>query len=541
MNNSKILDIGVKFGGAKKDYYTYLNGVVSINPDIEENKLKDLITLKSLWAKPDFRQDALNGVHAKEHSLLFALVYQNIPNKISANFYNYHGRTLRECVEAYIACVLFYKEQYENHEHLSVKSLDTAHTEILLPLDGTHWSGYSYATSNQKRYHLTAMQYKRRSFNDHFKTILFMGYPNVENLDESFYYSTEVDDDWLLGNNLTHYYCSYIVKANTNYFGSYFSGTVNELKTELLNRLAEIVKAKANKTPKENTRYVYKRPIVSGTQFNNTDARQGRDISSEELMNTFGLKGIEWGNYVPQKERQQYLNNAYDSFHDLMILIKAPLSFASLGGSLGIAFGSRGHGRFAAHYEPSTNVINLTRTKGIGSFAHEWGHALDHYIGKNILKGCFLTDFTNRSILNSSLYREEDYTPKQLALINSLHSFDCLMKSVRYKNDDREYTRFITEAHRLDIKKPYYSTNIELFARVFESWCEDTLYSHDRFNYFLVNGTRRGIAPSVDDVSAYPYPRVEVERESMVNAMDEFIKIVVPLAVDSVHDYSKVA
>lgn len=54
--------------------------------------------------------------------------------------------------------------------------------------------------------------------------------------------------------------------------------------------------------------------------------------------------------------------------------------------SLAIAFGARGSGRALAHFEPSRNVINLTKMKGAGSLAHEWGHAFDFNVGQ--LCGC---------------------------------------------------------------------------------------------------------------------------------------------------------
>lgn len=48
---------------------------------------------------------------------------------------------------------------------------------------------------------------------------------------------------------------------------------------------------------------------------------------------------------------------------------------------LAIAFGARGKGKALAHYEPARVVINLTKMKGAGSLAHEWGHAFDDFLG----------------------------------------------------------------------------------------------------------------------------------------------------------------
>jgi hypothetical protein len=78
-------------------------------------------------------------------------------------------------------------------------------------------------------------------------------------------------------------------------------------------------------------------------------------------------------------ERQLHLNHAYDSFMDLAELLGVPPKAMSLNGMLGLAIGAQGGGNAAAHFVPGVNEINLTRTSGAGSLAHEWGHALDHY------------------------------------------------------------------------------------------------------------------------------------------------------------------
>lgn len=110
------------------------------------------------------------------------------------------------------------------------------------------------------------------------------------------------------------------------------------------------------------------------------------DVSSERLMETFGFRGINFGNWMKgdtkakQRERQLHLNHAYDALADLAELTGLPMRSIGLEGKLGLAFGAQGHGgRNAAHFVPGVNEINLTRTAGAGTIAHEWAHALDHY------------------------------------------------------------------------------------------------------------------------------------------------------------------
>jgi len=106
---------------------------------------------------------------------------------------------------------------------------------------------------------------------------------------------------------------------------------------------------------------------------------EGEDITAEKLMDTIGFKGVNFGNWVPNDERQMHLNHAYDSFLDLADVLNLPPRALSLNGMLGLAIGAQGSGSYAAHFVPGVNEINITRTMGAGSVAHEWAHAVDHY------------------------------------------------------------------------------------------------------------------------------------------------------------------
>lgn len=116
------------------------------------------------------------------------------------------------------------------------------------------------------------------------------------------------------------------------------------------------------------------------------DHRNGKDVTPDQFEGEFGFRGVEFGNWVGQgsnsKERQGMLNAAYDALMDLAAIVDIPPKAISLDGSLGLAFGSRGKGNNAAHFEPGNLVINLTKTKGAGSLAHEWFHALDNYFSR---------------------------------------------------------------------------------------------------------------------------------------------------------------
>jgi hypothetical protein len=110
------------------------------------------------------------------------------------------------------------------------------------------------------------------------------------------------------------------------------------------------------------------------------DYRNGKDVTGEDLLEQFGFSGIEYGNWVSNKERQEVLNHAYDSLKDLSFVTGLPPKMMGLEGRLSLAFGSRGRSKASAHYETGYKAINLTKMKGAGSFSHEWAHAYDHFL-----------------------------------------------------------------------------------------------------------------------------------------------------------------
>ena len=111
---------------------------------------------------------------------------------------------------------------------------------------------------------------------------------------------------------------------------------------------------------------------------------EGRDATPQDFMETFGFRGVEFGEWNNAAERQHILNQAFDALLDMAEVLNLPPKAISLNGDLALGFGSRGSGLSGAraHYERNYGAINLTKIKGAGSLAHEWWHAVDHYLGR---------------------------------------------------------------------------------------------------------------------------------------------------------------
>lgn len=159
-------------------------------------------------------------------------------------------------------------------------------------------------------------------------------------------------------------------------------GSAEEARAYLKDNRAELAKAWEELKERENVKETDVRRAENRPRTGK-DHRNGKDATPEMFMESFGFRGVEFGNWVSQgknaKERQGMLNESYDALMDLADLIGVDTRALSLNGTLGLGLGSRGSGWASAHFEPDTIVINLTKTRGAGALAHEFFHALDNY------------------------------------------------------------------------------------------------------------------------------------------------------------------
>ncbi len=160
--------------------------------------------------------------------------------------------------------------------------------------------------------------------------------------------------------------------------------------------------------------------------------RNGKDVTPEMFTDAFGFRGTQFGNWVSQgvgaKSRQGLLNEAYDAMLDLAEVLGIPPKAISLNGTLGLSLGARGAGKAAAHFEPSNLVINLTKTRGAGTLAHEWFHALDNYFSR--MRGGEVAANDQES------YRRGNYITyrPQAAWVSKLGGRSVPMSSAQLKN-----------------------------------------------------------------------------------------------------------
>ncbi|PLT26675.1 LPD5 domain-containing protein [Pseudoalteromonas sp. MelDa3] len=232
--------------------------------------------------------------------------------------------------------------------------------------------------------------------------------------------------------------------------------------------------------------------------------RYAENVTPDTFGETFGFRGVEFGNWVEQAKRQKNLNQAYDGLMDLAEALDLPPKALSLNGKLGLAFGARGKGGknpAAAHYEPNSVVINLTKKAGAGSLAHEWWHALDNYFGKQRPNTEFITE--SPYTLSTDEIRSE--------MANAFkHVRNAIVQSGLPERSKQLDTRR---------SKAYWATTIEMTARSFETYIIDKLKQQGITNDYLANvvldeAWTAAESLGLESNSTYPYPN-KAEQEKI--------------------------
>lgn len=288
-----------------------------------------------------------------------------------------------------------------------------------------------------------------------------------------------------------------------------------EILEDMIDQLVKLrVESEAKKPKKSNSRKQKKGkwipPQLTHLKREGKDHRHGHNVTGDDFMKCFGIRGGEFGNWTNDHDRQVNLNMAFDAFCDMADALN--ISRRDIGligletGALAIAFGARGRSGALAHYEPEREVINLTKMKGAGSLAHEWGHALDDYIGK-------MSEIHRFGKLASMTLVDQKIPDCFRSVIHAL----CLNENhgiTKYYSDSNTFGEmFNASGHG------YWTSNEELFARAFACYVKDKLSGR---NDYLVGHADIGKAEH-QGKTIYVYP-VGEERKWFDQKMDEMIQ-----------------
>ncbi|NPD47485.1 LPD1 domain-containing protein [Lentimicrobium sp. S6] len=203
-----------------------------------------------------------------------------------------------------------------------------------------------------------------------------------------------------------------------------------------------------------------------------------RILDQQGLLKYFSLAGFEYGSWIDNNTRFEFLYGCVVSLLDLRDLT----GIKSLGfGLYTIAFGARGkggRGSAAAHFEPRRHAINLTKEYGLEALAHEYGHLLDHFFGCYIDQDK-LSQYLSLGKLNGKISLRVNGLRKGTLR----YLMQEVIKAIVFDskgNVTPYYTRLTKEA-----KSEYFTASTELFARAFEQWVTYQLKKKGVVNKFL--------------------------------------------------------
>ena len=213
----------------------------------------------------------------------------------------------------------------------------------------------------------------------------------------------------------------------------------------------------------------------------------------EDFLKVFGFRGGQFGNWLNEDDKQASLDYGYDATKDLSFVMDVTDQSLSLNGTLGIAWGARGFGNTYAHYDPTYRVINLNKLNGGGAYAHEYGHALDHYVGE--VYGC-------KGYAIDSAVRQGNGLPEAYHELYR-EMFSLNVPDGYYEQSIKFGQMFAKSGHG------YWSSAVEMFARAFDCWVSDKLTDAGIKSQYLTAYSDSFYAYDKDGETVYAYPRGE--------------------------------
>lgn len=211
-------------------------------------------------------------------------------------------------------------------------------------------------------------------------------------------------------------------------------------------------------------------------------------INSANTVNKFGLKALTFGNWLTEQDKIEQLIGLTDALYSMHEILYKGYKTQLIGQNiLSIALGARGTGGTAAHYEPGSDFINLTKPHiDNGSFFHEFAHYVDYNLAYRVRK----SNGHGSSNIQWFLSGGNSVSTKieQIDLNNKnemIKTFAQLFQKLFYDEKGNE-TKFLKSLHKAS---PYYRKRAEIFARTSEVYIslkrkrENSILAKDKYRY----------------------------------------------------------
>lgn len=260
-----------------------------------------------------------------------------------------------------------------------------------------------------------------------------------------------------------------------------------------------------------------------------TNVRVGMDVGTEQLMQRYRLRSVEFDPSLSSSEHQTWLDHAYDALHDLSVATDMPPAWLGLG-RLSLALGKTGSG---AHFDPQLRTIHLSRASGAESLANTWAHGLDNHLAIHTMG---VSQAPGTAVYLSGLswklpsLKRDDPSKNAIAL--------CMLRITNYMRTGRQdsietgdKSDFVLAAKTIEAlkgaRKNHWAKDTEMFARAFEATMEDRLASVGVQSPWLARGTLLTDLP--EGAAADPYPQGK-DRRVLGQLIDQLLKAIVAAA-----------
>jgi hypothetical protein len=418
-------DAGEKIGGARKDYYRSPLRLEEVSI-LTVRERAELITKDNIWPRPDYAQMRAEG-RDPIVALFIKYIRDSLPGKPETAGYNARRRNFDanrrhidngsefglQLQQAFVETLSAYRDAFSNISsagqllkgiHSIREKFGLSITHELDPDDITDPAILKYGSGRHRGEHVQSINLNGRSL---LMTSSGDGWSDASSESPQTTHSVGTGYKFYANQTLP----SVLVRLDGRLAAYGDPGMINFSRFaakelidgapgKVLNQIYEPQildqdsfwlwtqpKSRTKRQGLEGNDLAIDKPHLSRIGRTGIDWRQGKDVDEALFMKVLGLRGIEYGEWIPkvgeESERQIILNMAFDGLCDLAHALKIPPKCISLGGNLALGFGSRGRGGWhapAAHYEPSKDTINITRIKGAGFLAHEWAHALSYRI-----------------------------------------------------------------------------------------------------------------------------------------------------------------
>ena len=554
-----ITDFGRKIGGARKDLWVSSGGLtIDFLSDMTSEEKEKYVKKDEIWLKPDYTEMVHNGVSREA-------AYFQQKMRVATNPKPAYGNAAN-----YVKAVTEIRDAVEKVK--TANDIDNFFKGVYMPAFINHAGyryivkeGYNEAIGNKlfKTAQMGSRKAKTEAYTKHFamtpeeaadydvaclyKIYTYDGdkikleqdyngrnYISIKNgCSTTYYYDGATMEMAVKGSSFIIEGRKIILKnLNMEEAASRLEELRSVKKAEMLsNDTKKAVTARKKKWPsvtvngiiRKGRDYVSELHQKKGTVF--TESNNGQltfvfdvPLESEEshatgddYLNTFGFYGGEFGNWMTEKDREASLDYGFNAFKDLAMALGIADESISFDGHLAIAFGARGHGKAAAHYEPLRRVINLTKMSGAGALAHEWGHALDHAAGIFYeVKG---SNFASESADAKHFLKSPTKLPEVYKKIDAI----LTDPNGRYYKDSSTFGGIFT-----NMGQGYWNSQCEMFARAFDCYIVDKLKAMGvRSDYLTSKAESFKTEYSKGMVYAYP---IGDEREQLNKLFNELIE-----------------